>query len=260
MSLSDAKNDNSAWGTIFSRGGEHTLGGMENSRAGVWTPGDEAAYLRRVKEKAEQMAIGLIAEARTEAEHIRENARKEGFDAGMADAQAELDNFRAGMTESVSAVLGAIEGQCSHIFEQWRDDLVGVARLAVEKVTGLELASERRSILEALLVEAVSVLEKRREIVIRVNPEDEPVLSDILGITQARFPDVKSWRAKADAGITPGGMVVESESSLAEGRLESRRAAVEEVLSKLVLSDFASANPMMDEAAAPGADGTPHES
>lgn len=259
MSLSDANNNSGAWGTVFSRSGEHTLGGLENPQAKAWTPGDEAAYLNRVKEKAEQMAVGIISEARTEAEHIRESARKEGFDAGMGDAQAELDHFRAGMTESVSAVLGAIEGQCSHIFEQWRDDLIGVARLAVEKITGLELSSERQPILESLLVEAVSVLEKRREIVIRVNPEDEPVLSDILGMTQARFPDVKSWRVKADAEISPGGMVVESESSLAEGRLESRRAAVEEVLSRLVLSDFAPASPV-EGTGDPDVAGGSHES
>ena len=153
--------------------------------------------------------------------------------------KAELENFRAGMTESVSAVLSAIEGQCSHIFDQWREDLVAVCRLAVEKITGIQLAAERRTILESLLVEAVGVLEKRREIVIRVNPEDEPMLTDILGMTQERFPDVKSWRVRADSNISSGGMVVESESSLAQGRLESRRAAVEEVLSRLLLSDFA---------------------
>jgi hypothetical protein len=44
-------------------------------------------------------------------------------------------------------------------------------------------------------------------------------------------------------------MVVESESSLAEGRLESRRAAVEEILSRLTLSDFIPTAVASDEAA-----------
>ena len=54
-------------------------------------------------------------------------------------------------------------------------------------------------------------------------------------MAQNKFPDIQSWRVKADAGISPGGMVLESESSLAEGRVESRRAAVEEVLRHLTL-------------------------
>jgi flagellar assembly protein FliH len=257
--LSDQQKDSGYWGTIFSRGGEHSLGGLDHQRSTAWTAADEAAYLNRVKDKAGQMASGIIADAVAEANRIREAARREGFDAGMADAKAELDTFRAGMAESVAAVLDAIEGQCSHIFDQWREDLVGVCRLAVEKITGIQLALERRAILETLLSDAVSVLEKRREIVIRVNPEDEFMLSDILRMTQERFPDVDSWRVRADSNITAGGMVVESESSLAQGRLESRRAAVEEVLSRLILTDFASAS-HENGAVPPNTDRNGHES
>jgi flagellar assembly protein FliH len=112
---------------------------------------------------------------------------------------------------------------------------VGVARLAVERVTAIELSERRGSVLEGLLLEAVALLEKRRELVIRVNPEDEPVIEDIIKTTRERFDDVHSWRVKADASITPGGMEVESESSLAEGRVESRIAAVDQILASLTL-------------------------
>lgn len=233
----ERKNADGVWGTVFARGGEHSIGGLENARSTAWTEKDEAEYLQRVKGKAEQMAAGLIAAARGEADQIRDEARKEGYEAGLRDAQEELENFRAGMTETVQSVLGAIEGQCSHIFEQWREDLVAVTRLAVERVTGLELSERRQESLEALLVEAVGLLEKRRELVIRVNPEDEPLVADIVEQTKERFADVRSWRTKADPEISPGGIVVESESSLAEGRLESRIAAVDEVLRRLSLPE-----------------------
>jgi flagellar assembly protein FliH len=235
MSLSDSNKSDRGWGTIFSRGRERLLSGLEH-RSTAWTAADENAYLNRVKEKAEQLAAGIIAEAQAEAQRLHKEAREEGYRVGMENARSELDSFRSGMAESVSSVLGAIEGQCSHIFDQWRDDLVHVARLAVEKITAIQLSAERRAVLESLLIESVSLLEKRREILIRVHPDDEAVVSDILSVTQARHPDVKSWRVRADAGISAGGMVVESESSLAEGRLESRRAAVEEILGRLTLS------------------------
>ncbi len=233
----DLKTPPSAWGTIFTQHGERTLGGVEHARTASWNEKDEADYLARVKQKAAEAGARLIAEAKAEADAIRQHAREEGYNAGLAEAQSELDAFRHGMTESVSAVLGAIEGQCSHIFEQWREELVGVVRLAVQRLAAVELAEQRDKVLESLLVEAVGLLEKRRELVIRVNPEDEPVISDIVGFTQERFPDVKSWRVRADAEISPGGMVVESESSLAEGRIESRMAAVDEVLRQLTLPD-----------------------
>ena len=243
----DPKDRSSEWGTIFSLGREHSLSGMEHSRSTAWTEKDEAAYMERVRAKAEQMAVGLITEAKAQAERIREQALREGYEAGLAEAQGELDNFRQAMADSVSAVLSAIEGQCSHIFAQWREDIVGVARLAVERITAVELSEKRREVLEGVLLEAVSLLEKRRELVIRVNPEDEPVIEDIIRITRERFDDVQSWRVKADASIAPGGMVVESESSLAEGRVESRIAAVDQILSRLTLPDQLEPEPFEQE-------------
>lgn len=238
MSLSDQGRDSrDSWGTIYSQGREHSLGGIEHKRSTSWTPADEAAYMERVRERAGQMATKLLADARREAEDIKKTAKEEGYAAGIEEAQAELEHFRSGMGEAVSSVLSTIEGQCSGIFDQWRDDIVSIARLAVQKITALELSERKSEMLEALLGESVGLLEKRKELVIRVNPEDEPMLADIVGLARERFPDVNTWRVRADASITPGGMVVESESSLAEGRLESRIAAVEEVLEKLSLHD-----------------------
>ncbi len=235
MSTDDDIPPRSEWGTIYSQGREHTLGGIEHARSTAWTPEDEEAYLARIKEKATNMAASLVEQAKLDAEGIRRAAHEEGYNKGLADAQTELENFQSGMADSVAAVLSAIEGQCSNLFAQWREELTGVARLAVEKITSLELEERNAAVLESLLNEAVGILEKRRELVIRVNPEDEPVITDIIGATQAKYPDVRAWRVRADGGILAGGMVVESESSLAEGRVESRRAAVEEVLAQMRL-------------------------
>lgn len=236
MSLSDAdKNDTSQWGTIYGPGGEHSLSSVERSRSTTWSEVDEAAYLARVKEKAAGLAKEILEQASAEAAAIREQARQEGYTEGLQTAEAELETFRAGMADSVSGVLSAIEGQCSTIFGQWREDLVALVRLCVEKSIARELSEERGKTLETLLPEAVAQLEKRRELVIRVHPDDEPVIADIINVTKERYPDVVSWRVRADASITAGGLLVESESSLADGRVESRLAVVEEVLARLSL-------------------------
>jgi len=238
MSLSDPeKGPANAWGTIYSQGREHSLGSVEHARSTSWTPADEKQYLARVRERAGQMATSLLADARREAERIKETAREKGYATGLENAKAELDEFRSGMGEAVSGVLGAIEGQCAHIFQQWREDIIALARICVEKVICIELSEGRRAMLEALLVDSVSVLEQRRHLVIRVHPEDEAMLADLVGLAREQYSDVSNWRVKADESISPGGMVVESESSLAEGRLESRMAAVQAILDSLVLTD-----------------------
>lgn len=239
MSLSD---DSSAspvtWGTVFTASGEHSLGGLEGQRDMTWSAEDERKYLDRVREKAGEMARQMLVDARREAEEIRRAAREEGYAQGLEDANKELQDFRAGMGEAVGNVLASIEEQCPHIFEQWKADILAVARLAVERVSGLELSENRVAVLESLLTQSVALLDQRKDLVIRVHTEDEPMLEDMIALAKERFPDVRSWRVRGDASITPGGMVVESESSLAEGRVESRRAAVEAILDKLALTDI----------------------
>ncbi len=226
---------NVQWGTIYSQGREHVLGGVERRRSTQWSTEDEDAYMARVREKAQAMAVNILEKARQEAQALRDQAMQQGYDEGLAHAQEELDAFRSGMADSVSAVLSTIEGQCGSIFHQWREDLLAVTKLAVEKITLTELSEDKRHMLETLLAESVALLEQRRELTIRVNPEDEPVIADIIALTKEKFPDVQAWRVKADASISPGGMVVESASSLAESRIESRKLAVEEVLAHLTL-------------------------
>ncbi len=237
MSLSNPGqgSDSSDWGTIYAPGGEHSLLSIERARSTAWSEVDEAAYLTRVREKAAGMAKDMLERAAAEAGSIREQARQEGYAKGLEEAEAELESFRTGMADSVSGVLSAIEGQCSAIFAEWRGDLVALVRMAVEKGLARELSEERAATLEGLLPEAVAQLEKRRELVIRVHPDDEPVIADIVGVTKDRYPDVASWRVRGDASITPGGLVVESETSLADGRVESRMAVIEEIMDRLSL-------------------------
>ncbi len=231
----DPSRQNRPWGRVFIGLTETNLAGVEAARDAHWSEKDEADYLERVKSKAQAKAKEILEAAAAEGGAIRAQAREEGYAKGLEDAQAELDEFRAGMADSVAAVLSAIEGQCSGIFDAWRTDLVEVLRLAVEKAVGIALGEERGAALEAVYVKAVQALAGRDNLVVKVNPEDEAVVADIIALTQARHQDITNWQVKADPTITPGGMVVESSSSLADSRVESRLAAVQEALAHLNL-------------------------
>ena len=263
-----------AWGTIFTPHGESTLHSFERAKTTQWTPEEVAAYLDKVKARATEMAsavinsakvdaAGILAQAETvkaeaatalnkaqaDAVTIAEEARKEAYDKGyaqgheeayaktLADADEELQTLRSNMADAVSGVLSSIEGQCAHIFSVWREDLIAVCRLAVEKTVPVLLSEERASLLATLFAQSVASLEKHRRFVIRVNPEDEQVIADIIETTQSKYPDVSIWQVQADPQIEPGGLIVENESSLAESRVSSRRAAVDSVLDHLTLPD-----------------------
>lgn len=249
-----------AWGTVFTPHGETALQSIERIKSTQWTREEVEAYLEKVKSKATAMASKILTDAKAEAlalktsseaeaARIQEEAHKQGYDKGyaeghdeaykktMAEADEELEALRSGMADAVSGVLSNIEGQCSHIFDTWRDDLIAVCRMAVEKIAPVQLSEERSTLLASLFTESVNSLERGRQFVIYVNPEDEPVITDIMESTRSKYPDATVWQVKTDPQIAPGGLVVESESSLAESRVEARKAAVDAVLAHLTLPE-----------------------
>lgn len=234
MSSSDEKKSRT-WGTVYMGGTSFNLGNVEGEKRANWTEEDEAAYLSRVKQKAAEMAASIVDEARCESARIREQAREEGYREGMEQAGQEINEFQDAVGGSVSAVLAAIQGQCSSIFANWREELVSLLRLAAEKAVGMPLAEDKARLLEEVYTRSVTALENRRNLIIRVNPDDEPAIADIVAMTQARFPDLKAWSVKADPAITSGGLIVESDDSLADNRVEKRAALVNEVLKNLSL-------------------------
>lgn len=249
------------YGTIFSPGGEAKIGAYENQdKSSLYDP-EVKDYLNRVRNKAIAKATSILKEAKQDADRLKEEAEKlhqeaekfaeeaqiAGYDKGyseglekghqdaMEEAKDELEALRTGMADSTSAVLSAIEGQCTHIFDSWRDDILSVCRIAVEKISSIELKEERVEILSSLIKDSVIMLEKNRQLLIRVNPEDEVVIADIIESVRSRYPDIQSWDVRPDESISPGGLIVESEYSLAESLVESRRAAVDQILSHLSL-------------------------
>lgn len=238
MSSSDAPSEAAKWGTIFmgpARTDERSLNQVEGSRSMQWDEATEASYMERVRARAAQRASDILAQAQLDAEQLRQQALQDGYNAGLQQAQHELEEFQQTMSDSVSGVLGAIQGQCSGIFYRWRQDLVTLLRVAVQRAVGLEISQNRAAILETLLVKAVETLDSQRKLVVRVNPEDEAAVKDILVTTQQRHSGLEVWSVKGDPSINPGGLVVESVDGMVDNTIESRYALVDQILEQLEL-------------------------
>ncbi len=206
-----------------------------NSSSKVWDEKTEAEYMDRVRERAVAKASEVLSEARAEAEHLRRQAREEGYAQGLADARAEVESFRAELGASVGAVIEAIEGQSSTIFDRYRGDLVELTRLAVEKILAVELSSERAAGIENLFKQAMEKLENRTSVTVKVSPDDEAIVSDIVSSAQLKYPDLKVWNVRVDNSMTPGGLLLESQDSLIDSRIESRKEIIRNVLDSLEL-------------------------
>lgn len=236
--MSSSDGEEKRWGTIYMGPGpmdEATISDLEGTRRPLWDERTEAEYMERVQAKAAARVCEMLEEARREADALRARAREEGYAAGLDAARAELDEFRAGMGDSVSAVLQAIQGQCSSIFAVWREELVELLKACVERYSGVIIAEERATVLRTLFAQAVQALDSHRQLVIRVNPEDESAVADMVQAAKERLAGLEAWTVRGDASMAPGGLVVESDDGMVDNRIETRRAVIEEVLAHLTL-------------------------
>lgn len=179
--------------------------------------------------------LEAAAEIRREAERRRDDAYEEGYQRGVEQAMLEMEERRAQLEMMTAAVLRALQGQCSTLTEAWRADLCALLREAVEKSVGLVLTEDRAAVLDSLLTRALQVLEERQRLSVRVHPEDQPAVEEVLGSARQRFADLQVWEITPDAQLTPGSLVVESASGKVDASAATRRDAVEQILLSLTL-------------------------
>lgn len=228
--------DTRKWGRIYMDNKVSELDSIEQRRSQAWSEKDQEAYLERVRQKAEDKAREILQAAQEEASAMREAAYNEGYNSGLRQAEDELNELRSSMGDTVQAVLSMIEGQCSGIYQAWQADLCALVRLAVEKGLAITLAEEKAQVLTNLFEQAVQNLESARQLVVKCSPEDAAAVEDIISLAREKFPEMTGWKVRGEASIEPGGILVESESSLANNTIESRRAAVEKILEGLNLA------------------------
>lgn len=196
------------------------------------------AEAEAMRAEAEQTRNALMDEARSlrdEARSLRDAARAEGYEEGRSKAGEELAETRRGLAETTALVLLGIHEQCGHIFEAWRDDLAALLREAVEKGTSLVVDRDRAALLNELLDRSMRALLDRRRLIVRVNPVDAELVTDMLASAKSGGPHVENWELSTDSGLEPGSLVVESESGLVNNSREVRRSVVDEVLEHLTL-------------------------
>ncbi|SHN56552.1 FliH/SctL family protein [Desulfovibrio litoralis] len=208
-----------------------------SSNAKIWDEKTEKEYLERIKKQAIAKATEIIRDAKAESEQLYKDAKEKGYTDGLSEAKNELEEFRKELGANVGSVIEAIQGQSSKIFDKYREDLVILTKQAVEKILAYELSEEKKLVLEKLFREAMLKLDNRNNVIIKVNPDDEFIINDIISSASLKYPDLKIWRVQADSNIQSGGILLETQDSLIDNRIESRTQIVKEVLDSLNLNE-----------------------
>lgn len=210
-----------------------TIQEMEGKKPPTWDEESCSVLLERVRAKAQDAAVKLLADARREAQEIKEQARQDGQAEGYAQAQAEVDRQMREFGMTLGTILEAIQTQEVRIFEAQRQDFARLIQLAVHKAVGVEMAERRKEILDTLLQEALERMESLRQITVRVAPEDVEGMEILLAQARAAFPRLEQWKTRGDKTVASGGVILESRTGMADNSLDARWKEVAAILDRL---------------------------
>ena len=181
---------------------------------------EEEAQLSYTASQVEDLVQERVREFETRFQQENEEAQKSGHEAGMAEG------FKAGKAESEKEVEG-LRALVEDLQLQWEDHykntdqwIVDLALAIAEKVVGVTAESNKGPVLETV-GRCLDYLRRDAEVVIRINPEDAEVIRENhdhwLRTHQLDKPVIKE-----DPSVTRGGCVVETQTGDVDGQVEEQ--------------------------------------
>lgn len=192
-------------------------------------PGSQETKAEENGADAANTAAQIIAAAREEADEIREQAYREGFEAGFRDGVARGEESAREILERARAVLTAAEAERAAIINRLEKEILELAQEIARRIVAAELKTNQEVIL-AIAKEALTLVRDRPHILVLVHPDDLVICQQARQQFEALLPDNAVLRILPDPGVERGGCIVDTGEGVVDATLASRWAMLLEEL------------------------------
>jgi flagellar assembly protein FliH len=158
-------------------------------------------------------------------ESVRQEAFDEGFAAGVAHAQTQLEGPASAMAAAASQ-LQAMRGDAAASVEP---AAVELALRIAEQALGAWLVVDRNVVVEVVRG-ALRRLVERDRVLILVNPDDLEVVRDHATRLVGELGGIEHCEVQAERRVRPGGAIVRTAEGEVDATLETKLARAREVL------------------------------
>ena len=176
--------------------------------------GDRRRGFRRIDDR------NLISRAREEAQNIKEAAAKEGYQDGLSQARADLEDVKNAITAFLSAK--------QDVFNYIAPDIMEISVEIAQKIIKKELQQDPSIILDNITEILKGLSKEETKITLRVNPVQVSLL-------KAEIPDVMNnvgLEAKVlivpDETIMEGGCMVTTTNGVIDATIETQLSVISE--------------------------------
>lgn len=158
-------------------------------------------------------------------ESVRQEGFDEGFAAGIADAQAQLEGPASAMAAAAEQ-LQAMRGDAAASVEQ---AAVELALRIAEQALGAWIVADRGVVVEVVRG-ALRRLVERDRVLILVNPDDLEIVRDHASRLAGELGGIEHCEVQAERRVRPGGAIVRTAEGEVDATLETKLARAREVL------------------------------
>jgi len=174
---------------------------------------------------AAEAVLDVLAEARAEADQLREAAAAEGFAAGRADAVAALEPALAALTQAIADV----EAQQAEMASELERRAVELGLALARKVVGSALAVEPELVIESVMGALRGIVERER-VTVLVNPADLDIVSEAMDGLRASLGGIDHCVVEAERRVGRGGCIVRTPVGDIDATVETKLARAGEVV------------------------------
>jgi flagellar assembly protein FliH len=156
---------------------------------------------------------------------VREQAFEEGFAAGVAQAQSQLD----GPASALAAAADQLQALRTDAAASVEADAVDLALRIAEQAVGAAITADPELVVEAVRG-ALRRLVERDRVLILVNPDDLELVRDHVGRLVGELGGIEHCEVQAERRVRPGGAIVRTSEGEVDATLETKLARAREVL------------------------------
>ncbi|WP_028057377.1 FliH/SctL family protein [Candidatus Solirubrobacter pratensis] len=176
-------------------------------------------------EDAADAVMETLAQARADAEQLREAAWAEGYAAGRAEAMSALEPALAALADAVAG----IKAEQVAATERLERSAVELGLALAEKVLAGVLAVEPERVVESVRG-ALRGLVERERITVLVNPADLELVAGAMEELRASLGGIEHVVVEAERRVARGGCVVRTQDGDVDAGVDTKLARAREVI------------------------------
>ena len=156
----------------------------------------------------------LISRAREEANMIRANAQKEGFESGVNEANEKIESFKNELVKFYNAK--------QEVFDAIMPEIMSISVDIAKKIIKTEV-QENPELILSNINECLKTLSKEEtKLMIKLNPADAPIVkTQIPGMLECAGLEVKVM-IMPDENITQGGAIIQTTNGITDVTIDTQ--------------------------------------